>query len=1149
MKKLLCFVLALAMIFGCLSMVTFVHAEGEEYAGVKIGNFTSSTAQNMFYFYNIYKDVEFDDTAESMTLTFKIHYSNPDSTNGVWYTLTPMANSAGAAVEGLVGETGSPEVLPGQEYEFTFTFPIAWVNPDFGFSINFGMRNGSIGAGEFVISSNANIILQEGKANYNGYWCMDPSACTVENLTAEQMPGYVAPTPSIEYVGVKFAFDGISPGESNTVRVRNIKTDALDNGNGTATISVTLYNVGDVVFWARLLVDVEDPYAHIGGTGSMQQFNPGGEGTLSFDFDSSYLAQENLSFYIQFSAMPDTIPTFIMTSNANVIPNEGEDTKFGPGGCWGNFTPVDETQMPGYVAPTEEPTPEPTPEATPVPAGVKVQLDTTKAGTGTNYLYFYNVANGVEINGDTASITFKAYNTAYDQTIWVYVDAWSESPWTIIGSETPAIQVDPATANEVTVTFPASYVNQNLMLRVRITSMTQISAGASFVFESNADIYMDANKNSNGLWLYECSGTGTNLSKEEMPVIATPTPEPTPTPTPEPTPVPVGVKVNVTTDINESNQIIQVKNDAGAIVDGTFVTDDVVTVKTVIYNPNDHEVTVNVQLMNGWNGIVCPEGQDNTWNLNVVIPANSKKTVTLSVSKEIAGYVWVEAIFIRYNLSAGFVAGDTIYFAIENALEPFFSSANWWTQFDESAGATSVPELPALDEAVEATPTPAPVGVKVEMLNIPNEIPEGRGELDLFHINNAITITDAMVADGVVTFKTTIYNDNDHEVTMQAQLLNGWAPFSPDSNTYTYIVIPANSKKTVTLTVDLAAEGVTKEQINVRYSIFANGQVGDVFYFEAENAGEGYYDTPNWWQYPGDEDNITTVTELPALEEAIINKIIGAQLQLGTSLSVIYYATVANDAINSGNDIILAVTRNEKTEYITGVYEGANTYKFVYSGINAQCMVDEITAVLLCGENMLCAHEGYSVKQYAINQYTNGANPALDKLLNDMLIYGREAQKTSGYMVLTELATDGVTWIQEQAAADFVAPTEVVVNMVEKNDDTNKAISAGLNISNVNRIYFKVNVTEDAVIKLYRNGEEITPSEIDGDKVYTDAIFATQFADVYTIKIFVGEEAVTVINYSVNNYIAAMAGNNRAGAISRALSNYGQSAIDYLATL
>ena len=49
MKKLLCFVLALAMIFGCISMVTVAHAEGTEYAGIKVSNFTKSNGQDTLY--------------------------------------------------------------------------------------------------------------------------------------------------------------------------------------------------------------------------------------------------------------------------------------------------------------------------------------------------------------------------------------------------------------------------------------------------------------------------------------------------------------------------------------------------------------------------------------------------------------------------------------------------------------------------------------------------------------------------------------------------------------------------------------------------------------------------------------------------------------------------------------------------------------------------------------------------------------------------------------------------------------------------------------------------------------------------------------------------------------------------------------------
>ena len=219
-------------------------------------------------------------------------------------------------------------------------------------------------------------------------------------------------------------------------------------------------------------------------------------------------------------------------------------------------------------------------------------------------------------------------------------------------------------------------------------------------------------------------------------------------------------------------------------------------------------------------------------------------------------------------------------------------------------------------------------------------------------------------------------------------------------------------------------------------------------------------------------------------------------------------------------------------------------YSFTYTGINAQCMADTIDAVLICGEDMLDSYADYSVKQYAINQYTNGANLKLDKLLNDMLVYGAEAQKTSGYMI-DELATDDVAWIQ---VSSYVAPNSFVANneIVELNDAANKVTTVGLNISNVNRIYFKVALTEGAQIKVYRNGVEVDYT-VDGATVYTDAIYATDFDAVYTIEIVYDGNVVSRVNYSVNNYIISMHGHNKVGAITTALNNYGQSAVAYRA--
>ena len=1126
MKKLLCFVLALAMIFGCLSMVTFVQAEGEEYAGLKVSNFTKSNGQDTLYFYDIYRDMVVE--GDTVTLTIKVHYSNPDASNGVWYTLTPLADAVSGTVlptTDFEGSTSSNKfVYPGEAFEFSFTFNRNWLNPSFGFQITLGMEKGTVGEGEFIFESNADVTLKGTKAN-GGFWCYDAvTACTVENLTAEQMPGYVP-----EYTGVRVTFDSM-PGYTDGythLYVYNVAEKAVISGE-TATITARIYLEGPVRIWvyAMHIANYGDVSMVPTGATNPDETPQGQWAEYSAQVPASIINADTY-FALKFTTWAFATGSSIVVDTAGSTALADANSKVGYVGCSGSAQYLTAEQMPGYVAPTEEPTPEITPEPTPVPAGVKVQLDTAKDGKGTNYLYFYNVANGVEINGDTASITFKAYNTAYDQTIWVGVDVWSENPWTIIGSETPAIQVDPATANEVTVTFPASYVNQYLMLRVRITSMTQISAGASFVFESNADIYMDANKSSNGLWLYECSGTGTNLSKEDMPVIATPTPTPTPTP------APVGVKLDINTA--EDGEIFHINN--STTISDAMVTDGVVTYTTTIYNPNNHDITIQVQLLNsnGWAPLVS-----NPY-IQVVVPANTKKTVTLTVNLADEG-ITKEEVHVRYSTIAGVQVNDVIYFSAENAGEGLYDIANWWG-FNMDDTKTPVYELPALDEAVEATPTPTPtptpvpVGVKVD---INSEIGDGKS-IYVQNVNGA-TFTDANVVDGFVTATTEIYNPNNHDVTFGVQLQKNWADFDPV--VYAQVVIPANSKKTVTLTVDRNAVTYA-EEICIRYSFVEGIVVGDSFYFTVTNAAEPFYNANNWWvQYTNDSSPASSVTELPALEEAIVNKIEGAQLQLGSSLSVIYYATVDNNFINSGNDIILAVTRNEKTVYITGTKVDTNMYSFTYTGINAQCMADTIDAVLICGEDMLDSYADYSVKQYAINQYTNGANLKLDKLLNDMLVYGAEAQKTSGYMI-DELATDDVAWIQ---VSSYVAPNSFVANneIVELNDAANKVTTVGLNISNVNRIYFKVALTEGAQIKVYRNGVEVDYT-VDGATVYTDAIYATDFDAVYTIEIVYDGNVVSRVNYSVNNYIISMHGHNKVGAITTALNNYGQSAVAYRA--
>jgi len=220
---------------------------------------------------------------------------------------------------------------------------------------------------------------------------------------------------------------------------------------------------------------------------------------------------------------------------------------------------------------------------------------------------------------------------------------------------------------------------------------------------------------------------------------------------------------------------------------------------------------------------------------------------------------------------------------------------------------------------------------------------------------------------------------------------------------------------------------------------------------------------------------------------------------------------------------------------------------FNYTGINAQCMTDEIKFELIIDGKVVATKYEYSVRKYADNVYKkDSTNAELITLLADMLVYGAEAQNKIGYKT-TDLANN-LAWVATKATQTYVAPTEIT-----KEFGYNNSIqSAGLNISHVNKIYFRlVDDASNFTITLTVDGKAVNYT-IDGDKVYTDDIKATEFDKVYTITVTNSAEETSVLSYNANAYIAAKDGVDDASTstvvnIVKALNNYGKSAKAYVA--
>lgn len=300
--------------------------------------------------------------------------------------------------------------------------------------------------------------------------------------------------------------------------------------------------------------------------------------------------------------------------------------------------------------------------------------------------------------------------------------------------------------------------------------------------------------------------------------------------------------------------------------------------------------------------------------------------------------------------------------------------------------------------------------------------------------------------------------------------------------------------------------------------------------------------------------NVFVMDELKVYKKTqLTGTIAGATVDIGSTLTINYFADAPEDAK------MKFTSSSGKAIEVNGVYDDeTGYYKFAYKGINPQCMNDTIKAELVYDDYVFDTKESYSVKAYCENQISKSASDlgltetqynALKTLLADMLVYGSEAQKYKDYNV-SELP-DASEWVSEYKST-FTAPNGVK-KVTGNADAENKVKSVGLNMANVNRIYFKLILNdENVVIKL--NDKVIDRAELienaDGTFIlYSSDIKATGFNNVYTLTLTQGEEVISTVKYNVNAYIQSKNADATVGNIVKALSNYGKSAVAYAAAL
>ena len=289
--------------------------------------------------------------------------------------------------------------------------------------------------------------------------------------------------------------------------------------------------------------------------------------------------------------------------------------------------------------------------------------------------------------------------------------------------------------------------------------------------------------------------------------------------------------------------------------------------------------------------------------------------------------------------------------------------------------------------------------------------------------------------------------------------------------------------------------------------------------------------------------------------EGVVN---AANITVGTDLTLKLYAIIGGGKSN----VQLRVTmnpgaENERVTLIDGtLYDAAsNTYVFSFTGITPQCMGDKLNAQLVCdGVDFGLALTGYSISDYCKNlMELSQSNSFMLTLISDLVAYGAAAQSYTGYKT-DSLVTDAFTDVAGYAPSDGTITDSTPMTLTEAIRETVAITTAGLEYSNVNRLYFKFKTDDLSKTTITIGTKTVTPILVSGTTdtyvVYTDALTARNFDDVYEVVLSYTDEngtATQTLTYSVNNYVSRMQNstNEAMRTLAKATYFYGVSAENF----
>ncbi len=272
----------------------------------------------------------------------------------------------------------------------------------------------------------------------------------------------------------------------------------------------------------------------------------------------------------------------------------------------------------------------------------------------------------------------------------------------------------------------------------------------------------------------------------------------------------------------------------------------------------------------------------------------------------------------------------------------------------------------------------------------------------------------------------------------------------------------------------------------------------------------------------------------------------GATVNLGDDLDIKYQASA--NATFARENLAIRFTMNGES-VVVAVNE---SYYAWFRNIAPQFIAANIKAELLYKGDVIAVHDGYSVKQNALNtvtasqakldkgETTEAKHNALVAAVEALIAYGEAANK----------------FVNEEEVSEFGEMVETEdVRIIGASSDENKSVTElKVHFDNVNKLVvtFKADTIEGVTVKI--GGASFSDFTNNGDGTYSvrsNGILATKFGEDLIITLCVNGEAVQTVNYNVYAYCQNMSVNASTTYMKNlaiALNNYGAAAVAYQAS-